>query len=292
MFNPHLKWRFLILVPAVVAAVLALQLVPGCQFGGDSIAESTVSPSPEALGNVSVTRPSLDLPKCPVRVIDAYTYKDGIRVEVEPVGDQVRARYVDFAVWSYDDIAGLGVTVYDAHGKLKWDMSLETDGTTHRASEMTGDERLEITRTSLPKGLFSETYELTVGVDVTREDFTFDPRSADDLQRCRREWRKFWPKGTHLDNNPEGLMAVQLLRSHEFAVWMGNKLVGPDNPYDSIDDIPIDPMSAFEKICIIADLCAWGKCLFGGMVNPICHACGGVAIACELARLICWIIGC
>lgn len=292
------KWRFLIPLSCLVAAVLALQLIPGCQLGRDCTTEPAVSPRPEApaeaLGSPTLASPHLDLPKSPVRVVDAYVHQDRLRFEVESQSPAVNARFVDFSVWSYGEVVAMGVSVYDSKGQLRWDMSLETDGSTHQLSEMTGDERLKITKTRLPGCDVSETYELVQGSQRRTREFRFNPSSQNDIDRVAREFGEFWPDQTFLDNNLEGMLAAEMMTSNDLVEWTRGRFprAGANNVYDSLDGTQIDPMSDFEKICIIADLCAMAKCFMGGLVNPLCHACGGVAIACDLARLICMIIGC
>jgi hypothetical protein len=281
-----------------MAGALALQLIPGCHLGGDRATEQTVSPEPEVLaeaqGAPTLASPYLDLPESPVRVVDAYVHRDRLRFEVESQSPEVEARFVDFSVWSYGDVAAIGVSVYDSNGQLKWEMSLETDGSNHQLSEMTGDERLKITRTKLPGCNVLETYELVQGSRRHTREFRFNPSSQNDVDRVAREFGEFWPDQTFLDNNLEGVLAAEMMTSNDLLEWMRNRFprAGANNAYNSLSGTQVDPMSDFERICIIADLCAMAKCFLGGLVNPLCHACAGVAIACDMARLICMIIGC
>lgn len=49
----------------------------------------------------------------------------------------------------------------------------------------------------------------------------------------------------------------------------------------------------FERICTIAGACAFFKCLYGGgPANPVCIACGSVAVACTVCNLINWLWEC
>jgi hypothetical protein len=95
---------------------------------------------------------------------------------------------------------------------------------------------------------------------------------------CRRH------AGSDLFNNKDGELLVSILSNGAFLEeTTGKKETGGPQ---------LMPDKRADRICAVATACATFMCHFGGLANPLCTACGGVAMACWIAEIACWIFDC
>ncbi|MBI4721243.1 MAG: hypothetical protein HY770_08510 [Chitinivibrionia bacterium] len=87
--------------------------------------------------------------------------------------------------------------------------------------------------------------------------------------------------GNSLHNNPDGFMLVSVLHSRDLAQQLS-----------SDENIGLQITNPLKRTCWAALTCANLKCKLGGLANPICDACAGVATACIIAEIACWFLGC
>lgn len=89
--------------------------------------------------------------------------------------------------------------------------------------------------------------------------------------------------GNSLHNNPDGEMLMSVLNDAVFA----NLVIGSDG--GGGPELIKNPL---RRVCWAAWTCTGFKCRFGGWANPVCVACAGTAVACIMAEIACWFIGC
>jgi hypothetical protein len=89
-----------------------------------------------------------------------------------------------------------------------------------------------------------------------------------------------------LNNNEDGALLAFLINDRDFVEY----IVRQSDPvvYNSSGTARPRPD---EVICAIASACSF-KCYFGGLANPLCAPCVGVAVACVIATIACWILDC
>jgi hypothetical protein len=87
--------------------------------------------------------------------------------------------------------------------------------------------------------------------------------------------------GNTLNNNPDGELLMTLLNDQSFADLVTGNQQSPQLIKDRL-----------KRTCWAAVTCASFKCKLGGLANPLCDACAGVAAACIIAEIACWFLGC
>jgi len=87
--------------------------------------------------------------------------------------------------------------------------------------------------------------------------------------------------GNSLHDNPDGELLVTLLSDPSFAGLVTGEELDPQLIKDRT-----------KRACWAALTCTGFKCKLGGLANPLCDACAGVAVACIIAEIACWFLGC
>lgn len=99
---------------------------------------------------------------------------------------------------------------------------------------------------------------------------------ADPLAQAILKFHSFYPFSSSVHDNPHGELLVNLVTHEGFNEWITDRSGGVITPGE---------IESRQLICGIAGVCAGIKCLIGAWANPMCVACGGVALACAVADI-------
>ena len=113
------------------------------------------------------------------------------------------------------------------------------------------------------------------------EDILFHPGPPP--EKLRSEMPSLWAPhmGNTLHDNRDGELLLSLLSEPDFASFVTGTVEDPQRVTDPA-----------KRTCWAALTCANLMCRFGGVSNPVCVACGGVAAACIITEIACWFTGC
>jgi hypothetical protein len=274
---------FVILFSGLVASNLDV----GCQVEQASVPEAQGPDWSVVTGLARDAATVLEVGTYRVSYEGAHLAPGSLSVSLDVLEPPLGSRRLVFSVWSFGAFAGFGASVRDAHGRLLWDMSWETDEQNLRVTESAGSAFLEIQRTPEPAGGYTERYDLYIGADHRVGIFRYGGNEGTEVVDEVRAFARFWPKGTELDNNPDGLLLARLMTSRVFVLTVARDLLGQDEVPDSwLDVVGSHPRSLFERYCDAADICTLLKCLYGGGAsNGLCNFCAGSSVACKLISL-------
>lgn len=193
-----------------------------------------------------------------------------------------------------DPIVSATATLLDQQGDLLWQYVFEgstADPSWKRIQERTTSDEMTITHFELGDSIV-ECYEL----NGASAQFTYSSALAEKVSsglideltpteqieytNLQDEFLSFYSASGTLNDNAYGRVVTELLSSPRFAVVLGE----PVAQYDLTRPLA-KKVSRLEFICALAGICTTVKCLFGALLNPLCDACGGTAIACALATI-------
>ncbi len=110
------------------------------------------------------------------------------------------------------------------------------------------------------------------------------PPLRENVARELAQWEALISPQNTLNNNENGELLVGVLSNESFAAWI-------DQQSDELE-LGRVTYSPRNKVCLIADIGAIIKCHFlGGWMNFLCVASWGIAIACIIGGIGCWIHG-
>jgi len=196
---------------------------------------------------------------------------------------------------SPDGFTNYSILLLDNDNNLMWEITamIDTLDLYHFGlRERTAQDQLDI-MVSYRNGIIAQDYDLNgkrFYVEYTEEQmdkFLHKTNSrgsqaksvpTDDLSNLSvkyEEFIEFYPENISLNDNTDGVIAMDLLQSDEFSGWM---MEDSELPEFNLD---------IEELCDWAKAVAPIKCIYGGgWANPICHVAAGIAIACLIVDLI------
>lgn len=126
------------------------------------------------------------------------------------------------------------------------------------------------------------TFERMMASDPSEERMNAAP-SLREVAAKRAEFEAFCAPHVEntLHNNRDGELLMSLLSEPDFASFVTGQADGPQRVRDPL-----------RRTCWAAFTCANLMCRIGGLSNPVCVACGGIASACIITEIACWFAGC
>lgn len=189
-----------------------------------------------------------------------------------------------------DSSESIVVEQFDRLGQLSFGLSMEV-GTSNpnwaRIAEYTVHDVLTLTRTVntdsvtehyvINDSAFALSFSRTLYDQLRSGDYQPNGSAASEYEAVLDQLALMYPGDGSLSSNADGELLVEILTNHDFLNWVALE------HSESEGSAFFKPGLSLEEVCAIAWVCTALKCPIGLWLNPLCHVCAGVDIACGLA---------